>query len=99
MFLFLKTASKLFYYTERSQIPNLTRQSVKNNLRVDFHDYVYTNQMFYIHTNSGWNAKTTHDFGDLASLSSAIFRHVLFTYLFIFNFGLLHLIRQGSVKE
>ena len=48
VFLFLKTARKLFYYTERSQIPNLTRQSAKKNLRVDFHDYVYTNQMFCI---------------------------------------------------
>lgn len=50
VFLFLKTARKLFYYTEGSQIPILTRQSAKKKkkLRVDFHDYVYTNQMFCI---------------------------------------------------
>ena len=106
VFLFLKTARKLFYYTERSQIPNLTRQSAKKKFKSWFSWLcVHKSNVLHSTTNSGWNAKTICNFGDLASLSSEIFRCVLciYYYYFFFIFGfksyLLPLIRQRVCKR
>lgn len=105
VFLFLKTARKLFYYTERSQIPNLTRQSAKKKFKSWFSWLcVHKSNVLHSTTNSGWNAKTICNFGDLASLSSEIFRCVLCIYYYYFFLFLalnpiyFHWLDRGSVK-
>lgn len=106
---FLKDSKKAILLYRRKPDPNFDKTVSKKKKKIkSWFSWLCVHKSNVLHstTNRGWNAKTIHNFRDLASLSSEIFRCVLFIYLLLlllllfgFKSYLLQLIRQRVCKR
>ena len=102
---FLKDSKKAVLLYRKKPDPKFDKTVSKKKFKSWFSWLcVHKSNVLHSTTNRGWNAKTIRNFGDLASLSSEIFRCVLCIYYYYFFLFLalnpiyFHWLDRGSVK-